>query len=210
MDPLNVPYFHFRWVLKLLTSHKCRYSHPVQIHDSNHTCFLISFSRYSSWPMVTPTERENRFLARNGGPTWPEDLFLSQFVQRRSKMAHPGQLHLSESDMCQTVWHTYGLYLWPWVGPMYVTILTFHVTFPPRMYICAYVLRENRSLIQSLALMRSAITQLLWRCGLFCVIQPHYTCHGLYHLRRKSAHKIHMYYASHHVRMCGLSACLQV
>ena len=29
MDPLNVLYFYFRWVLKLLTSHKCHCSHPV-------------------------------------------------------------------------------------------------------------------------------------------------------------------------------------
>ena len=29
MDPLHVPYFHFRWVLKLLTSHKCHCCHPV-------------------------------------------------------------------------------------------------------------------------------------------------------------------------------------
>jgi len=28
MDPLNVLYIHFSWVLKLLTSHKCQCSHP--------------------------------------------------------------------------------------------------------------------------------------------------------------------------------------
>ena len=38
--------------------------------------------------MVATTEREKSFTARNGGPTWPEDRFLSQFVQRR-EMAHP-------------------------------------------------------------------------------------------------------------------------
>ena len=27
--------------------------------------------------MVVPTERENSLPARNGGPTWPEDRFLS-------------------------------------------------------------------------------------------------------------------------------------
>jgi len=36
-----------------------------------------------------PRERENSFTARNGGPTWPEDHFLSPFVQRRREMAHP-------------------------------------------------------------------------------------------------------------------------
>ena len=40
--------------------------------------------------MVSPTERENSLTARNGGPTWPEDRFLSLFVLRRREMAHPG------------------------------------------------------------------------------------------------------------------------
>ena len=39
--------------------------------------------------MVVPTERENSFTARNGGPTWPEGYFLSLFMQRRREMAHP-------------------------------------------------------------------------------------------------------------------------
>jgi len=34
--------------------------------------------------MVAPTERENSFTARNGGPTWPEDRFLSPFMQSRN------------------------------------------------------------------------------------------------------------------------------
>ena len=42
MDPLNAPFFHFRWVLKLLTWHKCHCSHPVYIRDSNHTHCLTS------------------------------------------------------------------------------------------------------------------------------------------------------------------------
>ena len=41
VDPLNVLQFHFRWVLKLLTSHKCHCSHPVHICD--HTHCLTSF-----------------------------------------------------------------------------------------------------------------------------------------------------------------------
>ena len=36
--------------------------------------------------MVAPTDREKSFTARNG---WPEDCFLSPFVQRRRQMAHP-------------------------------------------------------------------------------------------------------------------------
>ena len=40
--------------------------------------------------MVAPTERENSLTARNGGPTWPEDRFLSPFVHMRREMAHPG------------------------------------------------------------------------------------------------------------------------
>ena len=85
MDPLNIPYFHFRWVLKLLNSHKCHCSHPVHIHDSNHTHCL----RHGSWPIFAPTEWENSFTARSGGPARPEDSFLSQFMQRRRETAHP-------------------------------------------------------------------------------------------------------------------------
>jgi len=39
--------------------------------------------------MVAPTERENSLTARNGGPTWPEDRFLSQFLHRRRENAYP-------------------------------------------------------------------------------------------------------------------------
>ena len=55
----------------------------------------------------------------------------------------------------QTVWRTYGLYLWPWVGDTYVT--TFHMTFlSVTHHIRTYILCENRSSIQSISLMRSA------------------------------------------------------
>ena len=40
--------------------------------------------------MVARAERENGLTARNGGPTWLEDCFLSPFVHRRREMAHPG------------------------------------------------------------------------------------------------------------------------
>ena len=40
--------------------------------------------------MVAPTERENSLTARNGGPTWREDHFLSLFVHRRREVAYPG------------------------------------------------------------------------------------------------------------------------
>ena len=40
--------------------------------------------------MVAPTEQDNSLTARNGGPTWPEDHFLSPFVHMRREMAHPG------------------------------------------------------------------------------------------------------------------------
>jgi len=39
--------------------------------------------------MVARAGRENGLTARNGGPTWPEDCFLSLFVHRRREMAHP-------------------------------------------------------------------------------------------------------------------------
>jgi len=38
--------------------------------------------------MVAPTEQENSLTASNGGPTWPEDRFLSPLMQRRREMAH--------------------------------------------------------------------------------------------------------------------------
>ena len=40
--------------------------------------------------MVGPTERENSLTAGNGGPTWPEDRFLSPFMHMKREMAHPG------------------------------------------------------------------------------------------------------------------------
>ena len=50
--------------------------------------------------MVVPTEQEKSFTARNGGPIWPEDRFLSPLVQRKREMAHPvltkGFLQLSQ------------------------------------------------------------------------------------------------------------------
>ena len=42
MDPLNVPYFHFRWILKLLTSHKCK-PHPL----SNKLAIVTTLGQWS-------------------------------------------------------------------------------------------------------------------------------------------------------------------
>ena len=39
--------------------------------------------------MAAPKERENSFTARDGGPTWPEDHFVSPFMQKRGGTAHP-------------------------------------------------------------------------------------------------------------------------
>jgi len=61
---LNIPYFHFRWLLKLLTSHKCHCSLPVHIRDSSHTHCLTSL-------------QESRLLA-NGRPYRPRKEFLCQ------------------------------------------------------------------------------------------------------------------------------------
>ena len=44
---LWIPYMHHISIpcgLKLLTSHRCHCSHPVQIHNSNHTHFLGQWS----------------------------------------------------------------------------------------------------------------------------------------------------------------------
>jgi len=72
-------YSHFTRVLKLLTSHKCPYSHPVQIRDSNHTL------RHGSWPMTACIDQKESFSTRNGGPTCPKDCFLSPFIHRRER-----------------------------------------------------------------------------------------------------------------------------
>jgi len=60
--------------------------HPAQINKLSIAMTL------SQWPPVqTDRQTEKKgFIARNGGPTWPEDCFLSPFVQRR-EMGHPVQ-----------------------------------------------------------------------------------------------------------------------
>lgn len=58
---------------------ECPYSHPVQIHDSNHTL------RHSSWPMTACTDQKESFSARNGGPTYLKYCFLSPFIHRRER-----------------------------------------------------------------------------------------------------------------------------
>ena len=70
----------------------------------------------------------------------------------------PSPSPIKECRAYRTVWCAYGLYLWPWVGHMYV-INDIPRDIPERdYYVRTYVLRENRSSIQSLALMCSAIT----------------------------------------------------
>jgi len=59
MDPLNVPYLHFRWVLKHQTSHKCHCSHLVATH------LWLKPYPVSNKPAIVmalgPTEQENSF-----------------------------------------------------------------------------------------------------------------------------------------------------
>ena len=94
----HIKWFNFTWVLKLLTSHKCHCSHLVQFVTQTTPTFWRAFNSYSSWLIVTPTDWEESFTARNGGPTWPECCFLSPFVQRRRKwptQCQPRLLQLS-------------------------------------------------------------------------------------------------------------------
>ena len=75
------------------------------------------------------------------------------------------QAYLNMSVFCDV--YTYGLYLWPWVGCMYV--MTFHVTFLSVThhvctYVRIYVLCENRSSIESLTLMCLVIIHLCAQC----------------------------------------------
>jgi len=83
-------YFHISWVLKLLTSHKCHCSYLVQICDSNHAHFLMSFR----WSQLLANGRPYR--ARNGGPTWPEHHFLIPICAKEERNGPPrGFLQLS-------------------------------------------------------------------------------------------------------------------
>ena len=90
----HIKWFNFTWVLKLLTSHKCHCSHLVQFVTQTTPTFWRAFNSYSSWLIVTPTDWEESFTARNGGPTWPECCFLSPFVLRRREIANQGLVQL--------------------------------------------------------------------------------------------------------------------
>ena len=48
VDPLNIPYPQFPWVLMLQTSHKCPCSYPINIWDSHQTLSLSSFPTWLS------------------------------------------------------------------------------------------------------------------------------------------------------------------
>ena len=86
MDPLSAAYFHFRTVS--FETYKFTQV-PLQPSCADSWLKQQTFNSRSSWPMVTCTEQENSFTARNGDPTWPEGCFLSPFVQRRREVAHP-------------------------------------------------------------------------------------------------------------------------
>ena len=66
-----------------------------------HLCQVRSFKTHLKWIYGTfrgsiglkwlpqkRIQRENSFTARNGSPMWPEDCFLSPFVQSRRETAH--------------------------------------------------------------------------------------------------------------------------
>ena len=59
---------------------------PVQICDSNHTHLLMNFKQ--SWLLANdcPWRLKESFTPRNGGTIWPENGFLSPFVQERREM----------------------------------------------------------------------------------------------------------------------------
>ena len=75
---------------RLLTSHKCHCSHPVQIHDSKHPLSLVVMA-LGQW---SPLQSEkSASLPRNGGPTWPENRSLSPFVHQGLSTAKPRSSH---------------------------------------------------------------------------------------------------------------------
>ena len=85
-------------------------------------------------------------------PRWPHCAVIPNLHLHRQRVL--SSEHLSESSISECVRlcdaHNYGLYLW--------YVMTFPVTFlSVTHHICTYILRENRSSIQSLALMCSAI-----------------------------------------------------
>ena len=52
--------FHFRWVLKLLTSHKCHCSHPVEIHAHPLSTIVMALSQWSLLQRATVHLTDNR------------------------------------------------------------------------------------------------------------------------------------------------------
>ena len=108
------------------------------------TCYIYCRPRRSCLVLVGPKLR------------WPHHAIIPNLHLQRQRTL--SSTHLSESSISECVRlcnaHNYGLYIW------YVT--TFHVTFL-RMthHVRTYILSENRSSIQSLALMHSAINSVI-------------------------------------------------
>ena len=85
-EHLNTPYFHFTWVLKLLTSHKYQLQ-PSCTHYHAH--LLMSFNGHGSWPIIACADRKESFIdpiptkeERNHPPSANQGLFTTK--SRRS------------------------------------------------------------------------------------------------------------------------------
>jgi len=86
------------------TSQKCPLSHPVQIHDSNHTHSLTSFQY--SWLLANDhpsrLRKKKNFFARSEGPTRPEYCFFFYPFVQRGENCPPSANHKTFYSQTQT------------------------------------------------------------------------------------------------------------
>jgi len=80
---------HFRWVLKLPTSHKCNCSHPVQIHDTNHAHFLTSFQLSQPLADGCPYRARKELHSEKWRPYMTRRLFSKPICAKKERSGPP-------------------------------------------------------------------------------------------------------------------------
>jgi len=126
-----------------------------QCTDYVRTSFMYAGAGEVCMARVTFTvgpAREKLFVVSK--PQWHPRTVVPDLHLHRQSCRPRSSIWVEHIRMCQSVWRTYGLYQW-YVTTFRVTFLS--VTHHVRTHVCTYVPCENRSWIQSLALMRSAI-----------------------------------------------------
>ena len=86
MHALNLPCPQFCRVFSPQTSHKCPYSYPLHICDSNHTHPLTSWQQSLSCQLLAQTEKKC-FTARNG--VGERTIFSASLCIGGQKRPHP-------------------------------------------------------------------------------------------------------------------------